>query len=88
MPQGKADEHIQQSAPWTDLWVDIQDAGTTSIDHLVDRVDFGAVKVAIVLAMLQVTALLDVHLHLFPCHKTVVLAVFLLFSGTARRNWR
>lgn len=53
-----------------------------------DGVDLGAVKVAVVLPVLQVTALLDVLFHLFPCDEAVVLAVPLLFPGLARRDWR
>lgn len=69
--------------PATNLRVDIQDAGTACTHHFMDRVDLGAIKVAVILAVFQVTALLDVLLHLFPLHKAVVLAVSLFFPGRA-----
>lgn len=67
----------------TNLRVDVQDAGTPCMHHFMDRVDLGAIKVAVVLAVLQVTALLDVLLHRFPRHKAVVLAISLLFPRMA-----
>lgn len=56
--------------------------------HLMDGIDLGAVKVAVVLSVLQVTALLDVLFHRFPSNEAVVLTVSLLFPGLARRDWR
>lgn len=66
------------------LRVDVQDADFPRFHHLVDRVDLGAVQVAIILAMLQETAILDVALHLAAAHEGVHLAVSLInfwFSG-------
>lgn len=69
--------------PSTNLRVDVQDAGAACIHYFMDRVDLGAIKVSVVLAVLQVTALLYVLLHLLPCNKAVVLAVPLLFPRPA-----
>ena len=66
----------------TNLRVDVQDAGAACIHHLMDRVNLGAVKVSIILAVFQVAALFDVFLHFLPRNKAVVLAIPILFPWT------
>lgn len=66
------------------LWVDVQDADLCCFYHLVYGVDLGAVKVPVILAVLQETAIFNVALHFAAGHKGVHLAIPLVhfwFSG-------
>lgn len=70
--------------PSSYLWVDVQDADLSRLDHLMYGVDLGAVQVPVVLAVLQEAAVFDVALHLAAGHEGVHLAVPLVhlwFSG-------
>lgn len=62
------------------LWVDIQDAGASRGHHVMDGLDLGAVQVAVILAMLQEPARLDIHLHLCPTREVVGVAVQLVIA--------
>lgn len=52
--------------PLSYLRVDIQDAGASHCDHLVNAINLCAVQVAIVFAVLQEAAGLHISLHLCP----------------------
>lgn len=52
--------------PLSYLRVDIQDAGASHCDHLVNAINLCAVQVAVVLAVLQEAAGLHISLHLCP----------------------
>ena len=75
------------SSSGSDLWVDVQYTGPARIHHLEDGVYFGAVEVPVVLAVLQVTAGLDVALHVHPHDEAIRLAVRLLLARTPGRDW-
>lgn len=62
------------------LGVHIQDAGASCGHHLVDRLNLGAVQVAIVLAVLQEPASLHVYLHLCPRGEVVGVPVQLVVT--------
>lgn len=85
---GKSNVHTLsrfESRDWMlHLGVDVQDADLGRLHHLVDGVDLGAVQVAVVLAVLQEAAALDVALHLAAAHKGVHLAVPLVHLGLPR----
>lgn len=51
------------------LWVDVQYADLSCFYHLMYRVDLSAVKVPVVLAVLQETTIFDVALHFAAGHE-------------------
>jgi len=60
------------------LWVDVQDADLSRVDHLVYGVDLGAVQVPVILAVLQETSVFNVALHFATRHEGVHLAIPLI----------
>lgn len=60
------------------LWVDIQDADLSCFYHLMYRVDFSAIKVPIIFAVLQETTVFDVALHFAAGHEGIHLAIPLI----------
>ena len=69
----------------TDLMVRIEEAGVAQFDDLLDAAGRRAVQVALVLAVLDEQAVVDVALHLLAADEVVVDAVQFARFGRPRR---
>lgn len=62
------------------LWVGVQYADASCFNHLMDGVHLDSIETAVVLAVLQVAAVLDVRLHLASAgegvHPTFLFRLF------------
>lgn len=62
------------------LWVGVQDADASSLNHLLDGVSLDSVQVAFVLSVFQIAPVLDVSFHLAAAgeskHATFSLTLF------------
>ena len=67
--------------------VDVQNAHLAGARDLADRVDLGAVQVALVLAVLQELARPSLPLHLVAAHEVIAHTVGLSHARLAARVW-